>query len=292
MSYESIVVAKLLKTADVSPERIDEIIGGDISREYRVYYIKKSNGGRRVICEPSPDLKKLQRALLPLVKAAKICEPFATAYEEKCSVKSNAERHIKSGHILHMDIKDFFGSVSRELFENAYSDRLGGGDIALVWKLVSLNGGLPIGAPTSPFIANRVMCGIDKRLGKLSLFVKYTRYADDMIFSSRFWLKGSLSGRVAAVVGRAGFKINQKKTYFMSGRREVTGIIITDKRELSVGTAYKKNLKKDIYNLLKKNTGKKDVVRGKFAHLKHIEPGYAEIIKQKYLAIDAIGFFK
>ncbi|MDR3263826.1 MAG: reverse transcriptase family protein [Clostridiales bacterium] len=286
------IAAHLQKETGLSMIRIESILA-DTKKEYRTYSIPKSTGGRRSVSEPSADLKALQRAVLPYIKKPEV-NKAASAYESGSSVKKNAERHIKGKHILHMDIKDFFPSVGRDMFFDTYSGELSVGDAELLWKIVSLDGGLPIGAATSPFIANRIMAKTDKKLGRLSLsvFLKYTRYADDMIFSSRIRLRQSLADKIGAIIENAGFEVNGKKTYFMSARKQVTGIIITDNNELSVGTSYKKQLKKDIYNLLVKNSGKRGAVRGKYAHLQFIEPEYADTVKKKYIRYDKIGFFK
>jgi hypothetical protein len=161
----------------------------------------------------------------------------------------------------------------------------------MLWSICSYKGGLPIGAPTSPFIANRIMKNTDKKLKRISLFIKYTRYADDLIFSSEKRLDKKLITKIADILKKAGFCLNYKKTYFMNSRRQVTGVILTDKNKLSLGTTYKKKLKKDIYNLLINNKGKKDCVSGKLSYLNFVEPSYAQIIKDKYIKFDTIGFF-
>jgi retron-type reverse transcriptase len=223
---------------------------------------------------------------------------YCTAYENGKSVRGNAEIHAKAKHILHIDIKDFFPSINKALFMKAYRPLLCRncrGDKCTacadrLWKIVSLNGGLPIGAPTSPFIANRVMTETDERLAALDKSMTYTRYADDMIFSSDKYIDKSFIARVENIISEAGFKGNPKKTYFMSARKLVTGVLINNGK-LSVGTSYKKRLKQDIYNYLVKGEGKPDSLRGRLAWLGHIEPQYAETVKGKYLSIDNKGLF-
>jgi hypothetical protein len=281
-----------LDASGLGGERVAEIIA-DTSKEYRIYYIKKKNGGKRTIYAPSKDLAALQRAVLPLVKTPPFSERYAAAYEKGASAKKNAERHIKGEHILHMDIKDFFPSIRREIFKRTYEKYFDERDAETLWKIVSVNGGIPIGAPTSPFIANRVLFEADKKLAKLFIFkrYKYSRYADDLIFSFSRRQSPEFIKKAEAAIESAGFRVNRKKTYFMSYRREVTGVVITDKHKLSVGTSYKKAVKSEIYDLLTRNIGKADVVRGRYARLKHIEPSYAEIVKRKYIRYDKIGFF-
>jgi hypothetical protein len=111
-----------------------------------------------------------------------------------------------------------------------------------------------------------------------------------MIFSSKKYFEKDFIGRVGADLLRYGYKLNYQKTYFMTCRREVTGIMING-RELSAGIGFKRQLKKDIWNLLVKGEGKKDVVCGKLAYLKDVEPDYARKLKEKYKQYDKIKLF-
>jgi hypothetical protein len=292
MKNKKILLKDLLDKSGLDGKRIAEIIA-DTSKEYRVYYIKKKNGGKRTIFVPSKDLTALQRAVLPLVKTPPFCKKYAAAYEKGASVKKNAEIHAKGKHILHMDIKNFFPSINREIFTKTYAEYADGKDADTLWKIVSVNGGIPIGAPTSPFIANRVLFSADKKLARLFIFkrYRYSRYADDLIFSFSKRQKPEIIEKAEAVVEGAGFRVNKKKTYFMSYRKEITGVIVDGKGGLSVGTSYKKAVKSEIYGLLVNKRGRSDVVRGRYAYLKQIEPSYAEIIRKKYVKYDGIGFF-
>ncbi|MDR3217031.1 MAG: reverse transcriptase family protein [Clostridiaceae bacterium] len=257
---------------------------------YDVYYIKKQSGGSREICKPRPQLLSAIRIVLPYLQRIPAGK-YVAAYEKGCSVKRNAQKHARGKHLLHLDIKDFFPSVSRRMFMETYKKVFAAADLDMVWNIISFNDGLPIGSPASPFVANRVLYGLDKKLGSLSFFVKYTRYADDMIFSSRRYIQKVFISQAEAAVKAAGFSLNPNKTYCMSSRKQVTGIIITDKGKLSVGTTYKKTLKGDIYKLLLKDEGDKSVIKGRFSYLAQIEPDYAEVIRKKYQAYDRIGFF-
>lgn len=285
----------IIKKAYLPAGRREEIIR-NTEKEYRVYTIPKQNGGKRVICEPSEDLKKLQRSLIPYVKSKKVSK-HATAYEKGASVKKNAEYHKKGQYILHTDISNFFPSINKKMVMGTYCSlkTIAAIDREKFWNLVSYKDGLPIGATTSPFIANRVVYKMDKelaRLGGVFKKIKYTRYADDLVFSSKKPLEADLIKKVDEIVRKAGFSLNYKKTYFMHDRKEVTGIIITDEGKISVGTSYKKRLKSDIYDYLTKGKGDKRKIRGRFAHLKNIEPEYAQVIESKYKPIDKKGFFK
>ncbi|MDR0426026.1 MAG: reverse transcriptase family protein [Clostridiales bacterium] len=259
---------------------------------YRVYTVKKPGGGTRRIAEPSPALKGIQKQLAAALRRLP-AGPYAAAYEPDCSIRKNALRHRRGRYMLHADIKDFFPSVGKASVVRLAQEKYGLDDrqVAVFWNLVSYEGGLPIGAPTSPFIANRVMADIDVRLKKLRWFTTYSRYADDLVFSAKKPFDKAFAQKVERVLRSEGFKLNGKKTYFMHNRREVTGLILTDKGWMSVGTGYKKRLKKDIYDLLTKNKGNRQKIMGRFAHLRQIEPTYAKVIFDKYVPFDRIKFF-
>ena len=94
-----------------------------------------------------------------------------------------------------------------------------------------MDGGLPIGAPTSPAIANLVMLPVDRALAKVAARhgVAYTRYADDLTLSGDD--PARLLPFLREVVGKLGYRLDPKKTnFFRRGRRQVvTGLVVNDK---------------------------------------------------------------
>ena len=98
------------------------------------------------------------------------------------------------------------------------------------WNLV-----LSIGAPSSPLISNFIMYSFDEELVTICLNKKimYTRYADDITFSTRiknnlFELPEIISNLLKEI--RKGVEINSKKTIFTSKahNRHVTGVTLTN----------------------------------------------------------------
>ncbi|SFF52649.1 Reverse transcriptase (RNA-dependent DNA polymerase) [Actinacidiphila alni] len=95
-------------------------------------------------------------------------------------------------------------------------------------------GFLPQGAPTSGYLSNMVMREVDAAVTNLaeSMQLRYTRYSDDMYFSSRRLVRHDDVDRLVAGVKRAlvslGMKLNAKKTYVArpGARRSVLGILV------------------------------------------------------------------
>ncbi|MFF3533699.1 reverse transcriptase domain-containing protein [Streptomyces sp. NPDC002466] len=95
-------------------------------------------------------------------------------------------------------------------------------------------GFLPQGAPTSGYLSNLVMRDVDAVVAHLaeSLGLRYTRYSDDMHFSSRRLVRHEKVDRLVVGVKKAltplGMKLNTKKTYVArpGARRSVLGILV------------------------------------------------------------------
>ncbi|MEW1603071.1 reverse transcriptase family protein [Streptomyces sp. NPDC093808] len=95
-------------------------------------------------------------------------------------------------------------------------------------------GFLPQGAPTSGYLSNIVMRDVDETIAYRaeSLRLRYTRYSDDMYFSSRRLVRHDDVDRLVADVKRTleplGMKLNAKKTYVArpGARRSVLGILV------------------------------------------------------------------
>jgi retron-type reverse transcriptase len=90
---------------------------------------------------------------------------------------------------------------------------------------------LPQGACTSPAASNQVARKLDRRLAGLAtkLALAYTRYADDLTFSSGGNDKvGYLLARIRHIVQEEGFALNPKKTRVKrpNARQTVTGLVV------------------------------------------------------------------
>ncbi|WP_078603360.1 RNA-directed DNA polymerase [Streptomyces sp. NRRL S-455] len=95
-------------------------------------------------------------------------------------------------------------------------------------------GFLPQGAPTSGYLSNIVMRDVDEVVTHQaeSLGLRYTRYSDDLFFSSRRHVRHADVDRLVAGVKRAleplGMRLNTRKTYVArpGARRSVLGILV------------------------------------------------------------------
>ena len=99
---------------------------------------------------------------------------------------------------------------------------------------------LPQGAPTSPALANLCAFGLDLRLNALAerFGARYTRYADDLVFSGskalhQQWV--DFRAWVTAIAQDEGFTLRADKTRVMPAhqRQYVTGLVVNERTNYS-----------------------------------------------------------
>jgi RNA-directed DNA polymerase len=145
------------------------------------------------------------------------------------SIFSNAADHRNKPMLVSFDIKDFFPSVShRMVYEMFNKHQECSPDVARVLtRLVTYEGHLPQGSPTSTIVACLVVERLSKRLNGLarSHAGSYSQFVDDGTMSGPKHLC-RLIRTIQAIVSQEGFNLNNKKTKVMNSRREqvVTGI--------------------------------------------------------------------
>ncbi len=204
---------------------------------YREFEILKKNGKKRRISEPLPSLKEIQIWILRNILYKIEVSKYAKAYIPKMSIKQNLTFHKGQPKVFTVDIENFFPSIKQNEVEKMFSS-FGYSKIlsALMTKLCCLNESLPQGAPTSPYLSNIYMRPVDDAISKYcrERSIRFTRYADDMIFSGEFD-ELELLNFVKLTIANIHLKINDKKTKLMkpNNRQTVTGIVVNDKLQVS-----------------------------------------------------------
>jgi retron-type reverse transcriptase len=232
LGWRHAVVLAFLATRPCAP---NDAPGTRFDGLYRSWEIPKRRGGKRRITAPVPVLKAIQRRLLDAVLAATPCHPAATGFLPGISIADNARPHVGRKVVVNVDIEGFFPNTRfklvRRAVERILPRRLSPEARRLVVDICTMGGGLPIGAPTSPAIANHVMLPVDRALAKVAARhgVAYTRYADDLTLSGDD--PARLLPFLRQVVGQLGYRLDPKKTnFFRRGRRQVvTGLVVNDK---------------------------------------------------------------
>lgn len=200
-------------------------------KHYRQFTFNKRSGGVREINSPRTFLKVFQWWILDAILYNSEVSPSVHGFVPYKSFISNAREHIGARHVLNLDVKDFFPSITEahtaSVFERlGYSEEVSSG----LAKLTTLNGILPQGAPTSPMIANLLLADFDNWLAEYAcqFGFNYTRYADDLTISSSSAIPKELVDHIAFRLGTHAMKLNSEKTRFMgaNARKEVTGLVL------------------------------------------------------------------
>lgn len=247
---------------------------------YKEYTIPKRNGGVRIIHEPYPSLKDIQKWILVnilqnLYKSH--ISPVAKAYISGISIKDNAKFHKRQNTVICLDISDFFPSINfnhiYSIFESlGYTKQVA----VLLSNLCLRNNSLPQGSPTSPFLSNIVLKSADECLFKYAIDngLRYTRYADDMTFSGENVDIKSLLSFARKTIKKIGFTLNKDKTKILSraSRQQVTGIVVN--QGMNTPRSYRLQIRQDIYYIIK---------YGIEEHLKRIESPLSPFIYAKSL---------
>jgi hypothetical protein len=215
----------------------------------------------RLLEAPKSRLKAIQRRILHEILDGVPPHEAAHGYRRGRSLLSYVAPHAGRDIVLHLDLCDFFPSVTsarvRALFHTAgYPDAVAALLTGLctnsappdVLEGMSAAGPaapaehmrrrlarahLPQGAPTSPALANLCAYRLDCRLAGLarSLGASYTRYADDLVFSGAGELARDVRRfhvHACRVALEEGFEVNTRKSHFMRQgvRQQVVGVVL------------------------------------------------------------------
>lgn len=196
--------------------------------------IPKKSGGTRTIYVQGPTEKHkyrlLGQELSEFYEKNEAAPNLAHGFVQGRSPVSNALCHTNKKYTLTIDLKNFFDTVTPKHLQIAGVDNEKS-------EKVCIDGATRQGLSSSPAAANCAAIPLDKLILKTILAEKmdvvYTRYADDMCFSSdKIEDLLLLKDKVPELVKIAGFEVNLKKTRIQSsnfGRRIITGIAVDDK---------------------------------------------------------------
>lgn len=153
---------------------------------------------------------------------------------------ANARAHLGKHYKFKTDIKKYFPSISYKrvfnmFIQNGFSRKVA----TLLTHITTNNYELPQGTPTSSAIANLVFVPNDIKINEYCKVnnLTYTRYVDDIVFSSHNDFKDKILNIIQFVLDD-GFRISVKKTIYTSGSLEITGVL-TKQNVLDATDEYK-----------------------------------------------------
>ncbi|TBL43333.1 RNA-directed DNA polymerase [Verrucosispora sp. SN26_14.1] len=228
---------------------------------------KRAEGQLRTISAPDPPLMAVQRWILQRIFSRLHPHSASYAYQAGRSARQCAEQHLGARWLLKFDLHSFFHSINERavfgILAGQGYNRLVSFEIARLctryaghvrglnfskfratasWPhhftipsySVPWLGFLPQGAPTSGAIANMTALQLDELLSDVAdrYGLVYTRYADDLTFSTVGRLARSAArrcvGEVQAATAQAGFQLHQRKTRVVppGSRKIVLGLLV------------------------------------------------------------------
>lgn len=227
---------------------------------YRSITIPKASAGVRPISAPEPIIAEVQRWILVNLLSNLPTNSASFAYQPGRSIVQCAEQHIGARWMIKLDLHNFFGTISEpqvyRVFRNLGYRKLVAFELARIttraegakhrsWLAathtipsyaVDTPGVLPQGAPTSGQLANAVAGELDNLLQTYSLQagLTYSRYSDDLVFSSRDQFNRlnaeKAIRRVSELIVKAGFIVHRSKTRIVppGARKVVLGLLVDD----------------------------------------------------------------
>ena len=243
-------------------------------KRYTEFKVKKKSGSERSIHSPVAGLKSIQKTMSYVLQCVYEPHNAAMGFVRDKSIVDNAKLHVGNMYVYNIDLKDFFPSVDQARvwkcfqltpFNFARSGVLSNIIASLCctemeverksetgeWEKVKRNV-LPQGAPTSPVITNIVCQKLDYLLSGVAkrFCLKYSRYADDITFSSMhnvYQPESEFLKELHRIIAEQNFHIKESKTRLQKDgyRKEVTGLLVNEK--VNVQQRYIKQLRMWLY---------------------------------------------
>ena len=247
--------------------------------------------------KPKGNMRVPRKPLKTILGRVNNCVLFSLC--PKGSIKKNAELHTGAKIVGNLDIKKFFPSVrSSRVMELLLKLGIAPEVSKLLTKLTTYNTRLPVGFPTSSYIANGILLDImERRFKNLCKHhsLKNSFYVDDITISGTHRVK-KLKNLFPKIIEQEGFSVNPKKLSF-SNRREqqkVTGLVVNSGRP-NVPKTYVRRLRAIIHNCVTKGPSSqtkdclqsfKTSLRGMISHVMGINPTKGQKLLSDFKKID------
>lgn len=200
-------------------------------RYYREFVIRKGTKRRRINA-PKVALKAIQSWIgFHMARAVRLADCVYGFVPGRNGVVEAANVHCGARWVYSLDLRNFFPSISSEqvagsLRELGYSDNAA----ACITLLCTLDGALPQGSPASPVLSNLAFARTDQDLVDIAVDagVRYTRYADDLVFSGIGELPQGLQQSVRDCIAQHGWEIAVEKEHLavLPRRLKVHGLLV------------------------------------------------------------------
>jgi len=198
---------------------------------------KKRGNGVRFVYDTNDPLKPLLRRINQVFFREIRFPAYLHGSIKGCDFISNADVHKNSATVIKEDIKGFFDHITAEHAYDIWRRFFCFGDAPaeLLTQLVTTEGKVRQGAPTSPYLANLVFWDIEPRIVEAMAMrgFRYSRFVDDVSLScvtamnkvDKSWVIGQLYG----MLGARGFRPARAKHEILNGcePRQIMGLNIS-----------------------------------------------------------------
>lgn len=338
-SLPSLLTLKhLSERTGVSFEQLRALVSRKSEDTYTKFSIAKRSGGRRFIRVPSIKLNLVQKWIHQHILSLAPLNRASYAFVKGKSIKDCAAQHCGATWLIKLDIVNFFESISEiqvfHVFKSLGYQPLISFELARLCTIATpehsprahkknwsafkkyksiaeydqqMLGYLPQGAPSSPLLSNLVMRECDKKLSCIAkkYGLKYTRYSDDITFSTR----STEFSRCAAkdvineanrVLSNQGYLPHFKKVKIIpAGAKKIVLGLNVDGATPRLQKEFKDRIRQHLFYLKKVGPtehvlsrgfdsiwGLKSHLRGLIDYAKMIEPQYAEKMLAEFNAIE------
>lgn len=246
-------------------------------RYYRRFAIRKGKKTRQIEA-PKVALKLIQRWIgAHLATATTLPDCVFGFVPGKPGVTAAAQMHCGARWVYSLDLRNFFPNIAASrvvaaLIARGYSERASN----LCARLCTLDGRLPQGSPASPVLSNLVFLDTDLALEEIadSAGIRYSRYADDLVFSGQGDVPANLVAQIKAVLAANAWAIAPEKEHFavLPARLKVHGLLVHGPTpRLTKG--YRNRIRAYRHLLLNDQVAPDDLnrIRGHIAYAEHVE---------------------
>lgn len=328
----------LSERTGVSLEQLRSYVSRKSENAYSKFSIAKRSGGRRFIKVPSVPLNRVQKWIHQHILSSATFNKASYAFIKGRSIKDCAAKHCGATWLIKFDIVNFFESISEiQVFhvfnslgyqplisfelarlctiatpEHSPRNRRKNWRVTKKYKAVTeydqlLLGYLPQGAPSSPLLSNLVMMRCDDLLTDIAkeYGLKYTRYSDDITFSTRSsdFSRNTATDvikKVNNVLSKQGYLPNFKKAKIVPvGSKKIVLGLNVDGATPRLQKEFKDRIRQHLHYLKKFGPvehvlargfdsvwGFKFHLRGMIDYAKMIEPQYADRMLKEFNDIE------
>jgi RNA-directed DNA polymerase len=226
----------------------------------------KKSGGFREINAPNEELKYLQKNLSwvfnKLYESPVGVHGFVkgTIIESR-HIVSNAKLHVGKKWLWNLDIERFFSSIPTQMVVNRLMEapfNFNESKAKYISLLIVYQRQLPMGSPCSPVVSNLVCENLDAKINQWvaiqnelhpSCNLVYSRYADDITFSTNLAISNVQKEWVYDILNQYGFVVNKKKERIQSNKQSqwVTGVKVNEKP--NVDRIYIRNIRASLHQI-------------------------------------------